>query len=66
MNLILILFLSFQPNISWEMTCKHYWNAVERLYKDPFFSKKENHRIRKQIHSRFKMRTNKLCLKTLV
>ena len=48
MSLLVAIYLALQsgPVSTWEMTCDHYWAAVERLNQDPFYQKKENASVR--------------------
>ena len=47
--------------LAWTMTCTHYYEAVDRLYKDEYFKQPEQHQAREQIHRHYKRRTPKKC-----
>lgn len=61
MNFLTILFVITNPSITWKMTCKHYQEAVESLYSDPYFQKESNRLMREQIHFYFKTKTHPSC-----
>ena len=47
--------------LAWTMTCTHYYEAVDRLYKAEYFKQPEQHQAREQIHRHYKRRTPKKC-----
>ena len=48
--------------LAWTLSCSQYHGAVNRLYADPFFEKRENWDHRQQIHEFFKSKTWPECL----
>ena len=68
MSLLIAIYLALQsgPVSTWEMTCDHYWGAVERLNRDPFYQKKENASVRWYVLRLYRARTPEYCYEQYV
>ena len=68
MSLLVAIYLALQsgPVSTWEMTCDHYWAAVERLNEDTFYQKKANAGARRYVLRLYRERTPEYCYEQYV